>query len=177
MKTSVLIIIIISVTVLLMGTIGIQESFADQIQVKLGETISYDDLKIYFYDVEDSRCPLDVTCIWEGKVSAMIRYINATHKIGGPQELNLPIEYGRYSFVLRDVSPHPTSTEKPDYVVTLQINKTKSVGEFIDERCGSNTISIDRVCQVVPVNTVGDDASFFGFFVYLDNLISWIFGK
>lgn len=48
---------------------------------------------------------------------------------------------------------------------------------IIDERCGVNTVSIDGVCQVVKVKTVGDDAPFFGIFVYLDDLISWIFGK
>ena len=49
--------------------------------------------------------------------------------------------------------------------------------EILDERCGVGTVSIDGVCQVVKVETVGDDAPFFGFFVYLDNLISWIFGR
>ncbi len=47
---------------------------------------------------------------------------------------------------------------------------------IIDERCGVDTVSIDGVCQVVKTKTVGDDAPFFGIFVYLDDLISWIFG-
>lgn len=38
---------------------------------------------------------------------------------------------------------------------------------------------IDNKIELVPVQTktIGDDAPFFGIFVYLDNLISWIFGK
>ncbi|MCH9657866.1 hypothetical protein K0U27_04070 [archaeon] len=49
---------------------------------------------------------------------------------------------------------------------------------IIDERCGADTTSIDGVCQVVKVDTVSDDASpFFEFFVYFDDLISWIFEK
>ena len=47
----------------------------------------------------------------------------------------------------------------------------------MDERCGIDTVSIDGVCQVVKMDTVGSDAPFFGIFVYLDNLISGIFGS
>ena len=46
--------------------------------------------------------------------------------------------------------------------------------------CGLGTEYVEGVCQVVKVEqmkTVGDDAPFFGIFVYLDNLISWIWGK
>ncbi len=48
---------------------------------------------------------------------------------------------------------------------------------IMDERCGVDTVSIDGVCQVVKVDTVGSDAPFFGIFVLLDDLISWIFGE
>ena len=49
-----------------------------------------------------------------------------------------------------------------------------------DVVCGPGTEYVEDVCQVlqeVRTKTVGDDAPFFGIFVYLDNLISWIFGK
>ena len=50
----------------------------------------------------------------------------------------------------------------------------------IDDICGPGTEYVEGVCQVVKTEktkTVGDDAPFFGIFVYLDNLLSWIFGK
>ena len=46
--------------------------------------------------------------------------------------------------------------------------------------CGIGTENIKGICQVIKtekMKTVGDDAPFFGIFVYLDSLISWIFGK
>jgi len=50
--------------------------------------------------------------------------------------------------------------------------------DITDERCGAGTVSINGICQVVGGGiSVGSDAPFFGIFVYLDNLISWIFGK
>lgn len=53
---------------------GIAISSAFAVEVELGETISYDELELSFYDIEDSRCPLDVTCIWEGEVIAKPGY-------------------------------------------------------------------------------------------------------
>ncbi len=106
--------------------IPIPVSFAEELEIKFGETVSYEDLKLYFYDVEDSRCPSDVTCIWEGKVSAMIHISNQTHKIGGPHGLNSPLTFFEpYKIILLDVSPIPISTEKPDYVATLEITKSE----------------------------------------------------
>ncbi len=46
--------------------------------------------------------------------------------------------------------------------------------------CGPGTAYVEGICQIVKTEktkTVGDDAPFFGIFVYLDNLISWVFGK
>ena len=118
MKTRLLIILALAV----IPIIGI--SFAEELEIGFGETVSYENLKLYFYDVEDSRCPSDVTCIWEGKVSAMIHISNQTHKIGGPLEISYPVTYiSPYTITLVDVKPHPISTEKPDYVATLEITK------------------------------------------------------
>lgn len=119
MKTRILIII----AVLVLAPM-ISESFAEQITVKFGETVSYESLKFYFYDIEDSRCPSDVTCIWEGKVSAMIRISNATLDIGGSREIgNVAKYFPPYVITLTDIQPYPISTEKPDYVATLEIEK------------------------------------------------------
>ena len=40
--------------------------------IKMDQRIQFEDLELYFYDIEDSRCPLDVTCVWEGKVAVML---------------------------------------------------------------------------------------------------------
>lgn len=119
MKTRFLIIIAALVLVPM-----ISDSFAEQIKVKFGETVSYEDLKFYFYDIEDSRCPSDVTCIWEGQVWAMIRISNETRDIGGYRDIgNVEKSFPPFVVTLKDVQPYPVSTEKPDYVATLEIEK------------------------------------------------------
>lgn len=128
----------------------ITESFAEEIEIKIGETIYYENLSLYFYDVEDSRCPLDVTCVWEGKVSAMIHTSNETHKIGGGFEINSPLSYiTPYTITLIDVKPHPISTEKPEYIAILEITKpSPKSNELTDEQvCGVGNILVDGVCQ------------------------------
>lgn len=50
----------------------------------------------------------------------------------------------------------------------------------MSENCEPGTILEDGICQVIElkkIKTIGSDAPFFGIFVYLDNFISWIFGK
>ena len=71
---------LICVTSLLAGC----TSAPSAIQVKVGNEfilsigqeahISEENLSIIFEDViEDSRCPLDVTCIWEGRASILVQ--------------------------------------------------------------------------------------------------------
>ncbi|AJW70290.1 hypothetical protein [Nitrosopumilus adriaticus] len=148
MKTRLLIII----AFVMVSTIT--ESFAEEIEIKFDETLLYDSLKLYFYDIEDSRCPLDVTCVWEGKVSAMIHVSNETHKIGGGFEIGKPLTYiTPYTITLIDVKPHPISTENPDYVAILEITKSDSTDELTDEQvCGVGNVLLDGVC--VPENKI-----------------------
>ena len=96
--------------------------------LEFGKTFEHEELEIKFYDVEDSRCPLDVTCVWEGNVTVMIHVSNQTHDISGPIPIGFTITYiTPYEITLKDIQPHPISTEKPDYVVTLEItNLSKS---------------------------------------------------
>lgn len=147
--------------------IPITESFAEEIEIKLGETVSYENLNLRFYDVEDSRCPLDVTCVWEGKVSAMIHTSNQTHKIGGGFEIDHPLTYMTpFTITLIDVKPHPISTEKPDYVAILDISKIdkNTDVDYVDFRDVSGEI-IEVGCSVglraFPDGSFGE--SFFEF--------------
>ncbi|AJW70245.1 hypothetical protein [Nitrosopumilus adriaticus] len=94
------------------------------VEIPFDQTIRYENLELYFYDTEDSRCPMDVTCIWEGQVTAMIHVKNQTHKISGYFTPNHTMNYiSPYNITLVDIRPYPVSTEKPNYVVTLEIKK------------------------------------------------------
>ena len=112
--------LIITVAILLIGMSD--ESFADKkIKLHLGQTISTDDLKFTFLDVDDSRCPSDATCVWAGQVTATIRIENQTHtKIIDFMPSDSYTFFSPYKTILLDVSPYPTSTEKPDdHIATL----------------------------------------------------------
>ena len=86
--------------------------------------------------IEDSRCPFDVTCVWEGTVSVQVNLIKDDRNLGnhtirlGENEDDKQIFDG-YFVKLVDVEPYPLSTTsiKPsDYVLTFlvsKINETK----------------------------------------------------
>ena len=103
--------------------IGFEEDFQH------GEINQSDDtsLKFSITEINDSRCPSDVICIWGGKADVKV-------EVESPQigfivlstYDNLIDTFGIYSFELIDVSPHPISTEiikLEDYQVTLKIEE------------------------------------------------------
>ena len=103
--------------------IGLEENF------QIGEDYQANDnaLKFKISVINDSRCPSDVVCIWQGEA-----VVNITVKSpqAGTIELstydNLIDTVGSYSFELVSVSPYPISTKtiKPeDYKVALKIEK------------------------------------------------------
>ena len=97
---------------------------AQQISIELGQTIQLDELELHFYDIEDTRCPLDVVCIWEGNVTVMINIKNQTHNISGYFAPDHTVSYIEpYDVTLTDIQPHPISTEKAEYVATVSILK------------------------------------------------------
>ena len=86
-------------------------------------------LKFKITKVNDSRCPMDVECIWAGKVDVSI-------EVKSPATGNLVLStinniidkstdtLGNYSFQLIKVLPYPVSTKTidlKDYEITLKI--------------------------------------------------------
>lgn len=75
---------------------------------------------------EDSRCPQDVTCVWEGNATAIVTLDSAgktTHAqfaTSKPQ----PVRAFGWAFELRALRP-PRTTQTPpgpaDYIVTLRV--------------------------------------------------------
>ncbi len=84
-------------------------------------------LQFQITEINDSRCPSDVICVWQGE--AVVK-IEVKSPLVGTLELNthdnLTDTIGSYSFELVDVSPYPVSTktiELDEYKVTLLIEK------------------------------------------------------
>lgn len=79
--------------------------------------------------IDDSRCPVDVVCVWAGKVSVLIN-LNS--------EFNIMLEPGkqkdtvynaiRYSFTLVDVVPHPRS-QPP-----TSVNEQKAIVRIVKQQ-------------------------------------------
>jgi len=78
-------------------------------------------------DVNDSRCPSDVVCIWAGKVDVKIKVESPVPGTITLSTYDNPVDtIGNYSFKITDVSPYPISTKTiklEDYVVLLKIEK------------------------------------------------------
>ena len=119
MKTSFM---VLSVFTVLIFSGFLDESFAEQrIKLHLGQIINTHDLEFTLHDINDSRCPSDVNCVWEGQVTATVQIQNQTHM--KTVDFTLDESYTFFSpfkITLRDVSPFPISTEKPDdHIATL----------------------------------------------------------
>lgn len=101
--------------------LGLEKDF------KLGGEYKLSNKSLIFsiFEINDSRCPTDVVCVWEGKADVRI---NVESPQPGSILLstydNLKDTIGGYSFELIEVSPYPISTETiklEDYNVTLKI--------------------------------------------------------
>lgn len=84
-------------------------------------------LNFSIIEINDSRCPSDVECVWQGKADIKL-------EIESPQKGiltlntydNLIDTFANYSFELIEVSPYPISTKNitlDNYIVTLEINQ------------------------------------------------------
>ena len=109
-----------------------------EFQLEIGHTavIQDEDLEIQFWNLpEDSRCPSDVVCIWEGQVRIILRVgktgdekqeVEVTSRAGHGDLARAGL--GDYLIDLIAVEPYPVSTETiglEDYVITLVASKTE----------------------------------------------------
>jgi hypothetical protein len=107
-----------------------QEPFELQKGVK---EASFGAIPIHFriFDIEDSRCPSDVQCVWEGQVTVTMNVVVNWEDLGN-YDISLndsldgsTIQLDQYSLELLKVEPYPASTESIpewDYVATMQFS-------------------------------------------------------
>ena len=109
-----------------------------EFQLKIGQTAVFQDeeLEMQFWNLpEDSRCPSDVVCIWEGQARCMLRVgktgeekqeVEVTSR-AGHVDLDRS-RFGDYTIDLIAVDPYPVSTARIDlenYVITLDVTRTE----------------------------------------------------
>ena len=84
-------------------------------------------IKLTIAEINDSRCPSDVVCVWEGEALVKINVeTSTTQTIELSTFDNQKDTIDLFSIELIDVSPYPVSTKNidlEDYIVTLKIEE------------------------------------------------------
>ena len=102
--------------------------------------------QIIILDIEDSRCPSDVTCVWEGEVKVSANVIKGNQDLGkfiltsrgGDKDLSTQ-NIGGYSIQIVGVDPYPVSTKKilpSDYAVTLTVSDNTTLSPLKQFKSG-----------------------------------------
>jgi len=152
----------------------IQAKLNMQFKLKIDQTayIEAENIKVQFTDVrEDSRCPSDVFCVWEGQATIALKITKDKKEL---REFTLTSRGGEpvtktfdgYSIKLVSVEPYPTSTdklEKDDYVVTLAISSVEqeqkvSVALKIKEKISLLAIKNTSNSDIHSVKIAVDDS-------------------
>lgn len=104
-------------------------NFGNEVEFGPGETVRSGDnrVSVKFAEINDSRCPSDVICIWAGEadVKFELTYRGVTN-FELSTLLNPVDTIQNLIFTLVDVQPYPVSTgtiELDDYKVKLEIEK------------------------------------------------------
>jgi len=102
------------------------------LQINQSAEIKSEDITVTFFNVtSDSRCPSDVTCIWQGQAGIELDVqkgeveSTVSLSIGGDSSPEESI-FNSYLIQLVDLSPYPISTKNiqpEDYTVTIKITK------------------------------------------------------
>ena len=108
-------------------------------QLKIGQTalIESKNVSVRFLNVtEDSRCPSDVVCVWEGQVTILLSIMHNDQELGdfaltirGGDETLADKTFDGYSIEVMQVEPYPKAsepTQPSDYVATLLVSKISS---------------------------------------------------
>lgn len=108
-----------------------REKVEDRFDMSINQTVSFNDLKITLIDIEDSRCHIDVTCVWEGdaRLSLAIErdgfidnFVLSSHQ---------PLLINNYAIELLSLKPDRTSNiEKEEYQAAFTIKESISNLKF-----------------------------------------------
>jgi hypothetical protein len=108
-----------------------QVALNQEFELKVGERVSVEGLKINFEMVtEDSRCPVDVTCVWAGNAKVLLK-LSRLRRGAAQLKLNTGLEprhllYDGYDLKLIGISPPRKRAERikrGDYVARLVVTR------------------------------------------------------
>ncbi len=99
-----------------------------EVTLRVGEETQINNFKVKVLEIlEDSRCPVDVTCIQAGKVSFKVFYDSGTRTETFIVNSNgNPYAFGMYSFYVGNIEPLTQSSKNispEDYRITLHLKR------------------------------------------------------
>ena len=130
-----------------------------QFQLNINQTaiLESDNIKIKLLNVtEDSRCPSDVKCGWQGQAVAIVNIKKNDQdlgnfkltSVGGQESLAIKKFIGE-QLKLVELSPYPTSTktiQPSDYVATLVVSDTLDRTIFISDGSAKSGCEKTKTC-------------------------------
>ncbi|HSD05455.1 MAG TPA: plastocyanin/azurin family copper-binding protein [Nitrosopumilaceae archaeon] len=149
----------------------VSATLATQFQLKTQQTaiIESENIQIKFLNVtEDSRCPSDVTCVWEGLVTILVNIKQNGQDLGdfkltqrGGQEKLASQNFIGQKMDLVEVNPYPKSTEPisfSDYTATLVVSNTDDRTIIIPSDTAKQGCEEKKTCyfpntMTIPQNT------------------------
>ncbi len=113
------------------------EVFGDTLQLNYQETLLFpNDVALSFQSINDSRCPIDAVCFWQGVAEVGL---NLSTQSGGTTDFIMsylglceenccsPEEVGNYKIELLEVLPYPDLSGIPvtieDYTITIIVTE------------------------------------------------------
>lgn len=115
----------------LLGQAGLAQSKTPTIVAKLplGESLQWKEYSVNFKRVtEDSRCPSDATCVWQGQAKVVLLLkkngkIEAEKEIVvGPKNKDVSFRFGEKEIEIHNIAPYPTQATKANLDYYLQVN-------------------------------------------------------
>ncbi|MFQ5969190.1 MAG: hypothetical protein ACE5J2_01660 [Nitrososphaerales archaeon] len=120
-----------------LDTADISAKLGTQFQLKINQTALIEPINVMvkFVDVvEDSRCPADVVCVWEGRATILVKITDA-HEGDVIAELNLATTadfavkaFDGHYIGLVNIQPYPVSTQRiepSEYIAALAVSKIR----------------------------------------------------
>jgi hypothetical protein len=103
-------------------------------ELRFDQPLRVGELEITWMEVSDSRCPLDVTCVWEGEVRVVLGITGEQERLdrvelvlNGAIDGGVAVENRGYEIRLMDVRPYPregVEVRRDEYVAILHINRS-----------------------------------------------------
>lgn len=152
--------IIILSTLVFLFVFSCVNSFAEEhshyessFNLTLNQTVDFDsgNFKVTLESIsEDSRCPSDVTCVWEGRFTGEFLLVSKNFSESTTLSSNSEkLVWNGYTVKINDVSPYPSSDKKisPDeYVVSLIIEKSRYDSPLKQTKSGIESTKV--MCNV-----------------------------